>query len=323
MIRNVLRRVVHLFVVLGGILFLSFALIAMAPGDFLSQMALNPQVSPEVIHRLKTIYGLDTPFYMQFVRWIEALFNGDLGYSFSYHLPVTDLLLSRIPLTLLLTFTSILISWGLALPLAVYGAGRPNGILDRSLTGFSYLSISVPSFFLSLLGVLLAGRTGWFPIGGAHRPDWTSEPGWERILDMGHHLALPAMTLALGSFGVLYRLMRSAVLEVRDQPYYLAARGRGLSPRLLRLRYLFRNALNPLVTLFGLELGGLLSGAAFVEMIYAWPGMGRLMLHAVMTEDLYLVMGGILTGAVLLLLGNIVSDIALFFLDPRVRERES
>lgn len=321
MTRSIGARFIHLTFVMTGILFLSFLLVSLAPGNFLSQMAMNPQVSPEIIQQLKVLYGLDQPFYLQFFHWIGALIHGELGYSFSYHLPVMTLLLSRIPLTVLLTLTAVAMSWGLALPLAVYGASRQKGVLDRILTGFSYLSISVPSFFLALLGVLLAGRTGWFPIGGAHSPGLVGNGGLDGIGDLLKHLVLPAMTLALGSFGVLYRLMRSSVIEVLEQPYFRAAKGRGIAPRFLRFRYLFRNALNPLVTLFGMELGGLLSGAAFVEMVYAWPGMGRLMLHAVLTEDLYLVMGGILAGSFMLLMGNLLADAALFFLDPRVRER--
>ncbi|MCL4461922.1 MAG: ABC transporter permease [Nitrospirae bacterium] len=320
MIRIVLIRLFHLVVVLSGILFLSFLLIHLAPGNFLSQMAMNPQVSPDIIRQMKTLYGLDKPFYLQFLDWMAAVLHGNLGYSFSYHLPVIQLLFSRIPLTLLLTVTAVLLSWGMAIPFAVVGASRPDGWLDRSLTAFSYLSISVPSFFLALLGVLLAGATGWFPIGGARSEASVSSGGFAGGFDLIHHLALPALTLALGSFGVLYRLMRSSVLEVRSKPFFAAARARGLSQWILRVRYLFRNALNPLVTVFGMELGGLLSGAAFVEMVYAWPGMGRLMLHAVMTEDLYLVMGGILAGSLMLLLGNLLADAALYLLDPRTRE---
>lgn len=323
MIRKILTRLVHLAVVLLGILFLSFLLIHMAPGNFLSQMAMNPQVSPEIIRRLNVLYGLDKPFYVQFLDWIGALFRGNLGYSFSYHLPVVQLLLSRIPLTLLLTASAVCLSWGVALPLAVYGASKPNGWLDRTLTGFSYLSISIPSFFLALLGVLLAGATGWFPIGGAHNVGGAESGGIAGWVDLLRHLTLPALTLALGSFGVLYRLMRSSVMEAERKPFFAAARARGLSPSILRYRYLFRNAVNPLITLFGMELGGLLSGAAFVEMVYGWPGMGRLMLHAVLTEDLYLVMGGILAGSAMLLLGNMLADGALYLLDPRIREEGS
>ena len=320
MIRIILIRFLHLLVVLSGILFLSFLLIHLAPGNFLSQMAMNPQVSPEIIRQLKALYGLDKPFYVQFLDWIVAVFHGNLGYSFSYHLSVVQLLVSRIPLTLLLTVTAVVLSWGMALPFAVFGASKPDGWLDRTLTAFSYLSISIPSFFLALLGVLLAGATGWFPIGGAHSEASSSSGGFSGLADLLHHLALPALTLALGSFGILYRLMRSSVLEVRSKPYFVAARARGLSVGILRVRYLLRNALNPLITVFGMELGGLLSGAAFVEMVYAWPGMGRLMLHAVMTEDLYLVMGGILAGSLMLLSGNILADALLYFLEPRTRE---
>ena len=321
MIRAVLLRLSHMLLVLLGIVFLSFVMMDFAPGDFLSQMAMNPQISPRVIASLKEQYGLGLPFFTQFLHWMSALLHGDLGYSFSYHVPVSDLIGQRVPMTLLLTASAVLVSWGAALPLAVYGARREGGIFDRSLLSFSYLSISVPSFFLALLGLLLAEKTGWFPIGGARSAlSAQADPG-ARLLDLLHHLVLPALTLALGSFGVLYRLMRSSVLEVLSQPFMAAARGRGLRERILFWRYLFRNAVNPLVTLFGMELGGLLSGAAFTEMIFGWPGMGRLMLHAVMTRDLYLVMGGVLMGAVLLLLGNLLSDLMLFLLDPRVRER--
>ncbi len=321
MIRALLLRLSHMLLVLLGIVFLSFVMMDFAPGDFLSQMALNPQISPRVIASLKEQYGLGLPFFTQFVHWMRALLHGNLGYSFSYHVPVSDLIAQRVPMTLLLTVTAVLVSWGAALPLAVFGARREGGLFDRTLLSFSYLSISVPSFFLALLGLLLAEKTGWFPIGGARSALSSGAGSGERLLDLVRHLLLPSLTLALGSFGVLYRLMRSSVLEVLSQPFMTAARGLGLRERVIFWRYLFRNAVNPLVTLFGMELGGLLSGAAFTEMIFGWPGMGRLMLHAVMTRDLYLVMGGVLMGAVLLLLGNLLADMMLYLLDPRVRER--
>jgi len=308
--------------VLLGIVFLSFLLMDFAPGDFLSQMAMNPQISPQVIEALKKQYGLGLPFFTQFGRWMRALVHGDLGYSFSYHVPVSDLIAQRVPMTLLLTFSSVFLAWGAALPLAVIGARNEGRWWDRFLLSFSYLSISVPSFFLALLGLLFAEKTGWFPIGGAETAGPVPGGGIGRFLDLLHHLILPATTLALGSFGVLYRLMRSSVLEVLSQPFMIAARSRGLLERILFWRYLFRNSINPLITIFGMELGGLLSGAAFTEMIFGWPGMGRLMLHAVMTRDLYLVMGGLLMGAVLLLVGNLVADLLLYFLDPRVRESQ-
>ncbi len=320
MIRKILLRFLNLIPVLIGISFLSFLLLRLAPGDFLSQMSLNPQVSPEVIARLRALYGLDQPLPVQYFRWVEALMRGELGYSFSYHVKVTDLILARVPNTLMLAISSVVLAWGLAIPLAIRGAMHPNGPLDRFLTSLSYLTIAIPSFFLAILGVLLAGETGWFPIGGASSPGVADSGWWIRFLDRAHHLILPALTLALGSMGVLYRLMKSSVMDALEKPWMTAARARGLSPSLLRRRYLFRNAINPLITLFGLELGGLLSGAAFTEMVYGWPGMGRLMLHAVMSQDLYLVMGGIMTGAVMLLAGNMVSDVFLWFLDPRVRE---
>ena len=320
MIRAVLLRLSHMALVLLGIVFLSFVMMDFAPGDFLSQMAMNPQISPRVIAALKEQYGLGLPFFTQFLHWMWALLHGDLGYSFSYHVPVSDLIGQRVPMTLLLTVSAVLVAWGAALPLAVYGARRKGGLVDRSLLSFSYLSISVPSFFLALLGLLLAEKTGWFPIGGARSALSVQATTGDRFFDLLHHLVLPALTLALGSFGVIYRLMRSSVLEILAQPFMTAARGRGLLERIIFWRYLFRNAVNPLVTLFGMELGGLLSGAAFTEMIFGWPGMGRLMLHAVMTRDLYLVMGGVLMGAILLLLGNLLSDLMLYLLDPRVRE---
>ena len=322
MIRKVLIRLLNLIPVLIGISFLSFLLMRLSPGDFLSQMSLNPQVSPEIIAKLRSLYGLDQPLPVQYFRWVEALLRGEFGYSFSYHVKVTDLILSRVPNTLLLAVSSVILSWGLAIPLAIRGAMFPNGFLDRTLTGMSYLSIAIPSFFLAILGVLLAGETGWFPIGGASSPGVSEGSWWPVFLDRLHHLILPALTLALGSIGVLYRLMKSSVMEVMGKPWMTAARARGLSPALLRRRYLFRNAINPLITIFGFELGGLLSGAAFTEMVYGWPGMGRLMLHAVMSQDLYLVMGGIMTGAVMLLSGNMIADTFLWFLDPRVREEE-
>ncbi len=305
-----------------GITFISFVVINLAPGDYLSSLKLNPQISPETIERLKQAYGLDKPLIVQYFQWLWNALQFNLGYSFTYNVPVIELIKERVPNTLFLSITSGILAWGLAVPLGILAALYPNRWIDKFIQLFSFTFMSIPNFFLAFLFLFIAVKTGWFPTGGATSPNYEALSFWEKILDRLWHVSLPAFVLAIGSLAGLVRLVRSAMIEALNSEYVMFAKAKGLSKRDIVFKHALRNALNPFITLLGFEIANLLSGAALVEIIVNWPGMGMLMLEAVLSQDLYLVMGGLYIGAIMLIIGNLIADILLAKLDPRIRQRE-
>lgn len=305
-----------------GITFLSFVIIQMAPGDYLDQLRMNPQISESTIEKLKQTYGLDQPILIQYFKWLSNALLFDLGFSFSYNMPVLDLIKDRVPNTLFLSITSGLLAWLLAVPLGIIAALRPNSIIDRFIQVFSFTFMSLPSFFLAFLLLFFAVKTGLLPTGGATSPGYESMPFGEKVLDRLWHVSLPAFVLAITSLAGLVRLVRSAMIEALQSEYVLFARAKGLTEKQVVLKHALRNALNPFITILGFEIASLLSGAALVEIIVNWPGMGMLMLDAVLSQDLYLVMGGLYIGSIMLIIGNLIADLLLAKLDPRIRQRE-
>ncbi len=321
MFRFILFRLLQAVPTVLGVTFISFLIIKLAPGDFLDQLKLNPQISPETIERLKKLYGLDQPALIQYFKWLKSAVFFDLGYSFQYHTPVTELIMERIPNTLLLSVSSALISWTLAIPLGMVSAFREGSKLDKLIQAYAYSFMSIPSFFLAFIFLFIASRTGWFPIGGVQSPDFESLSLIGKVLDILHHLFIPAMTLALVSLAGLTRLVRSAVIEVLKSPMIVMLKAKGVPQRVI-VKHVFKNAMNPFTTLLGYEVASLISGAALIEIITGWPGMGMLMLDAVLSQDLFLVMGGLYIGTIMLIVGNLIADLLLAWIDPRVRERE-
>ncbi len=321
MLRFILLRLLQAIPTVIGVTLISFFIIKLAPGDFLDQLKLNPQISPETIERLRKIYGLDQPVLIQYLKWLKSALFFDLGYSFQYHAPVLELIAERVPNTLLLSVSSALIAWTLAIPLGMIAAFNEGGKIDRLIQAYAYSFMSVPSFFLAFLLLFLASKTGWFPIGGIQSPDHEQLSALGKVLDVLHHLFIPAMTLALVSLAGLTRLVRSAVLEVLKSPMITMLRAKGVPERVV-VKHVFKNAMNPFTTLLGYEVASLISGAALVEIITGWPGMGMLMLDAVLSKDLFLVMGGLYIGTIMLIIGNLIADLLLAWVDPRVREKE-
>jgi len=305
-----------------GITFLSFIIIQLAPGDYLDKLKMNPQISKETIEQLKKAYGLDQPIIVQYVKWLINALKFDLGYSFSYHVPVIDVIKERIGNTLFLSIFSAALAWGLAVPLGIIAAVKPNTIIDKFIQLFSFTFMSIPNFFLAFLLLFFAVKTGLLPTGGATSPDYDQMSLWQKILDRLWHALLPAFVLAIGSLAGLVRLVRSTMIEAMQSEYVLFARAKGLPEKQVILKHALKNSLNPFITLLGFEIASLLSGAALVEIIVNWPGMGMLMLDAVLSQDLYLVMGGLYIGAIMLIIGNLIADILLAKIDPRVRQRE-
>ncbi|WP_028951104.1 ABC transporter permease [Sulfurihydrogenibium subterraneum] len=322
MILYILKRLFQMIPLIVGITFLSFVIIQMAPGDYLDQLRMNPQISESTIEKLKQTYGLDQPILIQYFKWLSNAILFDLGFSFSYNMPVLELIKERVPNTLFLSITSGLLAWLLAVPLGIFAALKPNSVVDKFIQIFSFTFMSLPSFFLAFLLLFFAVKTGLLPTGGATGPGYENMPFWEKILDRVWHVSLPAFVLAITSLAGLIRLVRSAMIEALVSEYVLFARAKGLSEKQVVLKHALRNALNPFITILGFEIASLLSGAALVEIIVNWPGMGMLMLDAVLSQDLYLVMGGLYIGSIMLIVGNLIADLLLAKLDPRIRQRE-
>ncbi|WP_029522102.1 ABC transporter permease [Persephonella sp. KM09-Lau-8] len=318
----IVKRLIQMIPLVIGITFISFIIIQMAPGDYLDQLRMNPQISKETLKELEKAYGLDQPILVQYFKWLINALKFDLGYSFSYHVPVIELIKERIGNTLFLSITSALLAWLLAVPLGIWAALNPNRWIDKFIQLFSFTFMSIPNFFLAFLLLFVAVKTGLFPTGGATSPDYDQLSLTGKIIDRLWHVSLPAFVLAIGSLAGLVRLVRSAMIEALHSEYVMFARAKGLPEKQVIFRHALRNALNPFITLLGFEIANLLSGAALIEIIVNWPGMGMLMLDAVLSQDLYLVMGGLYIGAIMLIIGNLIADILLAKLDPRVRQRE-
>ncbi|MFN7064734.1 MAG: ABC transporter permease [Aquificaceae bacterium] len=321
MLRFLVYRLFQAFITLLGVTFLSFLIIKMAPGDYLDQLRLNPQISEETIEALKKQYGLDQNFLIQYFKWLTSAFSFDLGYSFQYHAPVSKLIEERIGNTLLLTVSSALLSWIVAIPLGLWAGLKEDQLPDRIIRAYSYIFMSFPSFFLAFLILLLVSKTGHLPVGGVHSPNFHELSLLGKILDLLAHMLVPVLTLTLVSLAGLIRLMRSSVIEIKNSPMVVMLRAKGVSQWII-VKHILKNAMNPFTTLIGYEIAGLLSGAALIEIIVGWPGLGTLMLDAVLSQDLFLVMGGLYIGTIMLLAGNLLADILLAFIDSRVRERE-
>jgi peptide/nickel transport system permease protein len=322
MIRYILRRLILLGPLLVGITFVSWAAIQLAPGSgnyFQALVLQYPQISPQTIAGLRARFGMDQPPLLQYLHWLWRIVNLDLGYSFAYQVPVTWLIGSRALNTLLLSLTSLVAAWALAIPLGIYSAIRQYSVLDGLLSAGAFVAISVPSFFSALLLLYAAFWTHLLPLQGLTSVDFDFLPWWAQALDIARHLILPTIALGVFSVGGLMRYMRTNLLDVLRADYVKTARAKGLQERVVILKHAVRNAINPLVTLFGFELGGLLSGAAFVENVLGYPGLGRLILEAVLKKDVFVVMGSLLLGSVLLILGNLTADILLAIVDPRIR----
>ncbi|HEY2485714.1 MAG TPA: ABC transporter permease [Candidatus Binataceae bacterium] len=316
--RFLIRRLINMVPLLIGITFLSFLVMSLVPGDFFSSLKMNPQISPLVIKQMEAQFGLDRPLLVRYLKWLWAVLHLDLGVSLAYHVDVTSLIAMRALNTIILSASSMLFSWVLAIPIGIVVAVNQNSIWDRILSFLAFFGMSLPNFFLAFLMMYFALQTGWFPIGGTYSVDYATLDFWNRIADRINHLILPVFVLGVAGMASLMRLMRSQILEIKNSEFVRTARAKGLPERMVIYKHVLRNALNPFVTMAGYSLGDLLGGAALVEAVMNLQGLGLLLLDAVRSLDIYLVMGSVLMGTVLLLAGNLLADIALVVVDPRV-----
>jgi peptide/nickel transport system permease protein len=315
----ILRRLLHMIPILVGISLLSFFVIQLAPGNFLTITKADPQVSKARIAEMEKKFGLDKPWPVQYGLWLKNIvLHRDFGYSFANKRPVAELIGERLLNTFYLSFSAMLITYFLAIPLGIISAVRQYSWIDKTSSLGAFIGLSIPEVFFALLMILMAARTGWFPIGGMESIDYDLLGFWGKVGDRLHHLALPALVLGTVPLAGRMRQMRGNLLDVLRMDYVTTARAKGLDERTVIWRHAVRNAINPLITLFGFTLAHLLSGAFLVEVVMSWPGLGRLTVDALFARDLYLVMGSVMMASVLLILSNLVADILLAWVDPRI-----
>lgn len=319
MLRHILRRLLQMVPMLLGITLVSFVIIQLSPGDFLAEMRLNPIVSPATVEQMRRNFGLDQPLHVQYLKWLWNAVRLDFGYSFAYHVPVMWLIGSRLFNTLVLNVVALAVAWAIAIPLGVHAARRQYSWSDNALSFAAYVGISTPTFFSGLFLLYWAFKTGWLPIGGMTSINFDDLAWWQKVLDVAHHMVVPVLVLGVFSVAGLMRQMRANLLEVLRQDYVRTARAKGLPEPVVLHKHAVRNAINPLITIFGFELGGLLGGSAILENVIGWPGLGKLIVEAVLQKDLYVVMASLVIGSVMLVVGNLIADVLLAYSDPRIR----
>jgi peptide/nickel transport system permease protein len=295
----------------------SFLLMTLAPGDPIA-MFENPEASQKMdLSAIREKLGVDQPIYVQYVKWMKLIvIDGDMGYSFQDGRPVMGKIIERIPATLLLMGTAILLSFLIAIPIGIYSAVKQYSPLDNTFTFFSFLGISIPAFFLALIAMLVFSlNLGWIPVSNMSGDDESIPHLW----DVLHHLILPASVLAFGLVAHYARYMRSSMLEVVHQDFIRTARAKGVSERKVILKHALRNALLPMITLLGFQLPNLFGGALIIEQLFAWPGMGRLAIGSIFVRDYQVIMGVTMVTAVMVVIGNLIADILYAVADPRIQ----
>lgn len=315
MSRHILRRILLLIPMLIGISIISYGIIRLAPGDPTRMLADPEMLTTEQIEALRVQLGLDQPLQIQYLRTMQSLVTGDL-LSFKTRQPVMEMIVERLPATVGLAACVLIVGFSLGMVVGVLQALRPNTRLDEALTFFSLFGFAVPTFWLALMLILIFSvRLGWLPTSGI-RPTNTS--GWDPVA-VAPHLVLPTIVLATNLLATVARYTRSSMLETMGQDYLRTARAKGLGERAVTLQHALRNSLLPVITLLGVQIPYLLGGTVAVETIFALPGVGRLALESVISRDYPVILTINLFVAVLVLIGNLLADIAYGLADPRVR----
>ena len=316
--KYIVKRILQVIPLLIIVSLISFFIIRLSPVDPLAELRLNPSISQETLDKEIKRLNLDKPIYIQYVSWAKSFLKGDLGYT-SAGEKVSVKLKERIPNTLLLTLVVIFMTWSVGIPLGILSAVKKETVFDRVLTVLASIGMAIPSFFFAILMLIFAVKTVWFPVGGLTSYNFNEMNFAGKIFDIARHLVLPATVLFTISLSGLQRQMRANMLEVLDSDYVKFARAKGLSEWKVLFKHALRNAVNPMITLLGFEFAGLLSGAALTEYVFQYPGLGRLILEAVLKSDINLVMASLMMGTIMLILGNLIADILLMITDPRVR----
>ena len=335
------RRILATIPLMLAISVVVFLLMYLAPGDFLSEARNSKDISPEIVKQEEIRLGLDKPWYVQYARWLNGVSpiktnvllpetekqkhsfvyfgSPDFGYSWSYKIPVGELIAQRLVPTLMLALASTLFSYLIAIPLGVLAAVKKDSIFDHISSFLSYAALSIPYFFLALLAVLFAATSGLLPTGGQMSILHEFMSPMQKVGDYLEHLILPTLVLSIGSIASIMRVMRGNFLDFAKVEFATTARAKGLSENAVMFKHVLRNALNPIITSFGFAFAGLLSGALLVENVMNYPGLGQLIYAAIVKQDQYVVMAGVIMGCTMLIIGQLLADLLLAMSDPRIR----
>ena len=317
--RYLCARLGHGVLVLLGVSALSFVLAEAAPGSSFDELRLDPRVSPAALAAMRDRYGLNQSLPEKYGHWLQSIARGEMGFSVAYNRPVGPLLWPRVRNTLLLTVPATVLAWLIAVPVGTWAASRKGGWVDRAAAGATTALLGVPDLLLGLGLLLLAVRSGSFPTGGMVSVGFDQLGPWQKIQDILSHFLLPVTALTLVYLPILVRHVRASLIEVLQAPFIRAARATGIPERRLLFRHALRAAANPLISLLGLSVGGLLSASLVIETIMSWPGLGPLLLEAVAARDLHVVVAAVICSTVLLIVGNLLADGLLYVADPRIR----
>jgi len=325
MLKYIERRVLMMIPTLIAISMVSFAIIQLPPGDFLTAYVSNMEAMGENIDEatiagLRARYGLGQPMYVQYAKWIWGVLHGDFGQSFRWNAPVSGLIWGRLGLTVIVSFCTLVFTWLVSFPVGIYSAVRQYSIGDYVSTALGFLGVATPNFLLALVLMVLSYSIFGQSVGGLFSPEYADAPWtWAKIWDLAKHMWIPLVVLGTSGTAGLIRVMRANLLDELEKPYVITARAKGQKESTLLLRYPVRAALNPFVSTLGWSLAGLVSGSTIVAVVLNLPMVGPLMLGALISQDMYLAGSFILLLSVLTVIGTLLSDILLAWLDPRIR----
>lgn len=319
--RYLLRRLLHSLLLLMGVSMLTFAMVDLAPGDFFDELMVDPRIAPATVAGLRSQYGLDRPLPARYFYWLRSVASGQCGFSLAYNCYAGKIVWLRARNTLLLTGTATFFAWLIAVPLGMWSAAKAGGWPDFAVAGMISLLLAIPDLILALLLLVVAVQTGYFPAGGVTGINFSSMSFWGKFADLGRHFFLPCLCLTLGFLPLLVSHARASLLEVLRSPFIAAVKAHGISPSRLLFRHALPAAANPLISLFGFSIGILLSSSVVIEGVFGWPGLGQMLIEAILQRDFYLVVDAAMLATGFLIFGNLAADLALYAVDPRIRIR--
>ena len=318
---SLLSRIVQGLALVLAVVVLNFVLVHAAPGDPVETIAgASGGMSPELMAQLRTQYGLDKPLPVQLGVYLGKVLSGDLGYSYFFNLPVVSMIAERVPATLLLVISSVLLAFVVGTTLGVRSSRKPNGLLSQFITVLSMVGFAAPVFWMGIMLVILfASVFPILPVSGMRAVDSSGGASVKDVIDVLYHLVLPTLTLSLVYLAQYSRLARSSMLDVLGSDFIRTARAKGLADRVVMYKHALRNALLPVVTILGLQFGNVMAGAILVETVFNWPGLGRLAFDSVLRRDYPTILGVLLFSSIVVIVMNILTDLAYRMIDPRIK----
>ncbi|MGE3758739.1 MAG: ABC transporter permease [Pseudobdellovibrionaceae bacterium] len=316
----IVRRLIQTLIVISILSYICYFMMTLMPGDPVDQLiSANPKITAEDIARLREMYDLDKPTYVRYLNWVKTIAGGDLGYSRTYRVPVSEIMGPRLMNTFWLSFISLTLSILISVPLGIFAALRPGKFVDYFINFFAFAGISVPSFWLSIVLIIcFSVLIPLFPAGGTYTPGLEDSGAWARFLDSAKYLVLPVTTLTLLSIGTFVRFTRSSMMEALRNDYIRTAKAKGLSRQVVIYRHAFRNALIPLITIIAISFSSLFSGALITETVFAYQGVGKLVYDSIVANDFNVAMISFMISVSMVLLFNLIADILYGVADPRI-----